>query len=550
MSPSRLLRVSAFCRERTSRKVIVRVEILRSIPRRRRRTPSRVVDPEASVYVSTDLLVALSVQVGDVSWLSCSSGSLKGVPVVLLVADECDGDTNEFVVRVPPTIAASIGTNYVNGCDSCCLETYDEELLEANVVKLRPLGRPVPKSWRDIPETVPDVVSTRKTRLLAQSSLITVWDDFRGLFIYEVVAIESHQQQNAEAAIATRKTKWTLEPVPLESSVRRLPPLAMAASFQNSIRSPQERESSGEDIRRKIPCIEAETPPHPSISEMTKALRIRANSPASQRILHVEGAEENHVGCCIESAANTLGMRYLCIRGLAAHAHASGIPVSTGSQADQLAGCKAALRHAQECAPCVLHLSDMDQEWSKEDEPLRQMQQQRLWTVLMDSLSVRADSGDDSGSFSSHAPSVTVVLSTTKPLSAGPLLQNLVFQSVVIEHPDETYARYLWNDDSSFDELYSSHLEGRLARGICHLQRYWRHCSSNSNKMEVFVAFCKQTDTKQQKSTPHIPSVHWQDVGGLANVRGEIMDAIELPLKHPKLFPNGGRSGILLYGTC
>lgn len=29
-------------------------------------------------------------------------------------------------------------------------------------------------------------------------------------------------------------------------------------------------------------------------------------------------------------------------------------------------------------------------------------------------------------------------------------------------------------------------------------------------------------------------------------MRSEIIDAIELPLKHPKLFPNGGRSGILL----
>ena len=56
-------------------------------------------DEESTVYVSADLLVALSVQVGDIAWLSCSSDSLKGVPVVLHVANECDSSDNEFVVE-------------------------------------------------------------------------------------------------------------------------------------------------------------------------------------------------------------------------------------------------------------------------------------------------------------------------------------------------------------------------------------------------------------------------------------------------------------------
>ena len=32
---------------------------------------------------------------------------------------------------------------------------------------------------------------------------------------------------------------------------------------------------------------------------------------------------------------------------------------------------------------------------------------------------------------------------------------------------------------------------------------------------------------------PKIPSVYWSDIGGLAHVRDEILDVIELPLKHP-----------------
>ncbi|CAM9360776.1 unnamed protein product, partial [Ascophyllum nodosum] len=49
---------------------------------------------------------------------------------------------------------------------------------------------------------------------------------------------------------------------------------------------------------------------------------------------------------------------------------------------------------------------------------------------------------------------------------------------------------------------------------------------------------------------PKIPQVKWDDVGGLGSVKREILDMIELPLKHPEVFGQGvkKRAGILLYG--
>ncbi|KAG0264548.1 peroxisomal assembly protein [Actinomortierella ambigua] len=49
---------------------------------------------------------------------------------------------------------------------------------------------------------------------------------------------------------------------------------------------------------------------------------------------------------------------------------------------------------------------------------------------------------------------------------------------------------------------------------------------------------------------PKIPNVSWDDVGGLASVKNDILDTIQLPLEHPELFASGlkKRSGILLYG--
>lgn len=49
---------------------------------------------------------------------------------------------------------------------------------------------------------------------------------------------------------------------------------------------------------------------------------------------------------------------------------------------------------------------------------------------------------------------------------------------------------------------------------------------------------------------PRIPNVKWEDVGGLDVVKNEILDTIEMPLKHPELFGSGmkKRSGLLFYG--
>ena len=46
---------------------------------------------------------------------------------------------------------------------------------------------------------------------------------------------------------------------------------------------------------------------------------------------------------------------------------------------------------------------------------------------------------------------------------------------------------------------------------------------------------------------PNIPNVSWDDVGGLAEVKADILDTVQLPLEHPELFGSNlkKRSGTL-----
>jgi peroxin-6 len=251
------------------------------------------------------------------------------------------------------------------------------------------------------------------------------------------------------------------------------------------------------------------------------------------------GTTANHVDRCVEAAAHSLGRRYLKVNGLAAFAHASGRVVTTGSTVDKLTGCQAALEQAEECKPCVLHIVNIEDELPQDDQPLRHMLEMRLWLMLTTALRLKSSAMPN---VALHlVPPLVVVLSTRKPLLIGPLSQNLVFAPTKIQEADDIYAQFLWDDSDTFLDA-SPHLVGRTPEEICRWKRLWL-----DSKQDV-ATFLEHAVKPVNQRSSQIPDVHWHDIGGLAHVRKEVMDAIELPLKYPELFQGTRRSGILLYG--
>jgi len=71
-------------------------------------------------------------------------------------------------------------------------------------------------------------------------------------------------------------------------------------------------------------------------------------------------------------------------------------------------------------------------------------------------------------------------------------------------------------------------------------------------KMEDFTnAYKEITPTAMREVYIEVPTIHWDDIGGLEEVKQELKEAVEWPLKNPEIFERLGirpPKGILLYG--
>ena len=390
----------------------------------------------------------------------------------------------------------------------------------------------------------------------------------------------------------------------------RLPRPSLTLSYLRSIDSRFTKQKSHAPSVKVAPNWTSESNSnavyHPSAQSLADAVYLqgvvvtnntvafpKSNSP---RIIHVIGENENNIRGCIDEAADMMGMRSLHVGGLAAFlVHYNSIynrddtrSLFTGGLSDKLKGLAAALEVANQCSPCIVHVEGLDHELTPTtghmaDASGREEEERRILQVLCDKttssrcFTSNSHIGHDLFLTSCTAPKVVIVFSTSDSLPPGPISSSLQQTSISIDPPDTNYARALWDYDvdGTFESLSAS-LIGLSARDISYLRQGFVHewtkrsssVDSEANELtpiSILEPLLKDLESSRSFTQPSrkggaggsnalplatssLPNVRWEDVGGMENIRKEIMDAVELPLKYPHFFQGSQRSGILLFG--
>ncbi len=254
----------------------------------------------------------------------------------------------------------------------------------------------------------------------------------------------------------------------------------------------------------------------------------------------------------------------------------------------------------RELSPISGHGADVDGRMEEERrilEVIKEITQRSLVQHMDRHCIIRENCVHDKFLSDSTVPRVVVVFSTKSALPPGPISSILQQSSITVSAPDLNYSRWLWDDDidGTFDDISTS-IIGLSADDILYLRRRfnasWNSQAGQTPESDSVIAL-KSVCGGQQKSlqspsniTPpteilepiiaklrsiksleqsisdsqgggsstlplsssSLPNVRWEDIGGMESIRKEIMDAVELPLKYPKLFEGSRRSGILCFG--
>uniref|UniRef100_A0A4W6G6L5 Peroxisomal ATPase PEX6 n=1 Tax=Lates calcarifer TaxID=8187 RepID=A0A4W6G6L5_LATCA len=164
----------------------------------------------------------------------------------------------------------------------------------------------------------------------------------------------------------------------------------------------------------------------------------------------------------------------------------------------------------------------------------------------------------------SSAPTSVVVVATVcrpRDLSAG--VMSAFVHQVALESPTEDQRRsmlvslsrdlHLGRDVNleRLAKLTAGFVLGDLRALLAEAGRADLCASGVTVLNRDFTSALETLQDAQSKAigAPKIPNVRWEDVGGLQQVKKEILDTVQLPLQRPELLSLGlNRTGVLLYG--
>ncbi|TKY86008.1 hypothetical protein EX895_004833 [Sporisorium graminicola] len=243
---------------------------------------------------------------------------------------------------------------------------------------------------------------------------------------------------------------------------------------------------------------------------------------------------------------------------------------------------RARFQKAAECAPCIFLLRNIEA-LARKSQALETGQEPPLATALQNCFEELWSVAKEQGAAGQAAVPVAVFGTTSDPDKCPSGVLSCFKHDVSFNAPNEAERRAmleitmkdsilgpdvdLKNLATQTAALVAADLVNLASRSklssISRVRKALPAAASAVSDRDLFLAGLAITGTDLDEAlnkarssysesigAPKIPNVTWDDVGGLASVKSDILDTIQLPLEHPELFSDGlkKRSGILLYG--
>ena len=242
---------------------------------------------------------------------------------------------------------------------------------------------------------------------------------------------------------------------------------------------------------------------------------------------------------------------------------------------------RARFQKAAECAPCIFLLRNIEA-LARKSQALETGQEPALATALQNCFEELWNVTSERGAGQAHMP-VAVFGTTSDPDKCPSGVLGCFKHEVAFNAPNEAERRAmleitmkdsilgpdvdLKNLATQTAALVAADLVNLASRSklmsVSRVRKALATAAAGVSDRDLFLAGLAITGADVEQAlnkarssysesigAPKIPNVTWDDVGGLASVKSDILDTIQLPLEHPELFSDGlkKRSGILLYG--
>ncbi|TIB99023.1 AAA-domain-containing protein [Wallemia mellicola] len=264
----------------------------------------------------------------------------------------------------------------------------------------------------------------------------------------------------------------------------------------------------------------------------------------------------------IESTAHALGLHYLKV---------NCYDVADDNESQVEGSLQARFEKGAGCTPIVLHFEDVDALFSKNEE----RKGSRVATVFKECLKYLKEMSNKTG-----LPAI-VTASTTDSDILPSAFSGCFKHEIRFEAPDradrEAYLEHLLTDmqvasDVSTKELaehtaslFPADIDNVVSRAHINALKRALDMSRDYVLEDILSAGITISsrdvedalkESRANHSTnigaPSIPNVKWDDIGGLKDVKADILDTVQLPLERPELFAGGLKKrsvkGVLLFG--